>query len=452
MVEPIDTNVSGDNRLENLNALVKQYASQLGLDETSGEQLFEILSNTDFDNNGLNKYNLSESVIKQINDAIDNGETASYINLLLQGHFTQLANQNTVSSNQITEDSFKEAMNVYAATNGDTLAALAVLSDKTLDRAYKPGNISRKVPVYENGKPKFENGVPVTTVFTGHFSNDYHFLINSLSDPSDIKNFQRYLIENNIVAPDTFIGSEGTYSSALEAAVVTVMNYLDTEFYIAPGTTEWNQIMDRDTIFFSLEQAENYTIGPDGYPVPNPEAVSKDQEAKLFAFAVEEMSKDFEKFASYQEAQADEALINQLKSQYQVLSPLQREDQVEEWFQTKLGRKGSKKEIEDWANNIALNYSSVFKQLVKDYQNLQSASSLGDWEKSYLAAYGKNYNDLQFKSFDEMTDISAQLAQEDALLQAESMFEKSYGEQIESYEIGKKSIQEDKDILRMMYG
>lgn len=451
MVEPIDTSISGGNRLENLNNLVKQYASQLGLDETSGEQLFEILGNTDFDKNGLNKYNLSETIIKEINKAIEDGESASYIGLLMKGHFQQLANTNTVDANQVTQDSFQEAMSVYAAT-GDWMQAVAVLGNEQLDRAYKPGNFTRKVPVYENGKPKFENGVPVMEVFTGHFSNDYHFLINSLSDPGDIKNFQRYLIENNIVAPDTFIGSEGQYSSALEAAVVSVMNYLDTEFYIAPGTPEWNQIMERDTIFFSLEQAENYTLGPDGYPVPNPEAVTKDQEAKLFAFAVEEMSKDFEKFSAYQEAQADEALINQLKAQYQVLSPLQREDQVEEWFQTKLGRKGSKKEIEDWANNIALNYSSVFKQLVKDYQNLQSASSLGDWEKSYLSAFGQNYNDMKYKSFDEMTDLSAQLAQEDALLQAESQFEKSYSEQIESFEIGKKSIQEDIDILRMMYG
>lgn len=451
MVGPVDTSISGDNRLENLNNLVKQYASQLGLDETSGEQLFEILGNTDFDKNGLNKYNLSETIIKEINKAIEDGESASYIDLLMKGHFQQLANSKTVDANQVTQDSFQEAMSVYAAT-GDWMQAVAVLGNDQLDRAYKPGNFTRKVPVYENGKPKFENGVPVTQVFTGHFSNDYHFLINSLSDPGDIKNFQRYLIENNIVAPDTFIGSEGQYSSALEAAVVSVMNYLDTEFYIAPGTPEWNQIMDRDTVFFSLEQAENYTLGPDGYPIPNPDAVTKDQEAKLFAFAVEEMSKDFEKFSAYQEAQADEALINQLKAQYQVLSPLQREDQVEEWFRTKLGRKGSKKEIEDWANNIALNYSSVFKQLVKDYQNLQSASSLGDWEKSYLSAFGQNYNDMKYKSFDEMTDLSAQLAQEDALLQAESQFEKSYGEQIESFEIGKKSIQEDIDILRMMYG
>ena len=150
---------------------------------------------------------------------------------------------------------------------------------------------------------------------------------------------------------------------------------------------------------------------------------------------------------------ADEALINQLKSQYKVMTPLEREDEVESWFQQKLGRKGSKREIEEWANNIALNYSSVFRKLVKDMQGLQADMGLRDWETAYLASFGNEEDtEMKKKTFNDMTDISAQLAQEDPLLQAEDRFDDIYAEQMESYEIGKKSIQEDADILRMIYG
>ena len=117
----------------------------------------------------------------------------------------------------------------------------------------------------------------------------------------------------------------------------------------------------------------------------------------------------------------------------------------------KLGRKGSKEEIEKWANNIALNYSSIFQKLVKDVQDLQADVGLRDWEEGYLATFGTD-EEMDKKSFAEMTDISAQLAQEDALLQAKDRFEEKYAGQIEAHEIGKQAIQEDMDILRMIYG
>ena len=109
------------------------------------------------------------------------------------------------------------------------------------------------------------------------------------------------------------------------------------------------------------------------------------------------------------------------------MTPLQREDEVESWFQQKLGRKGSKREIEEWANNIALNYSSVFQKLVKDVQGLQADMGLRDWETAYLASFGNEEDtEMKKKSFNDMTDISAQLAQEDPLLQAEDRFDDIY--------------------------
>jgi hypothetical protein len=449
MVEKIDTSISQDNiSLEDLDAIVKKYASYLGLESASGVQFMELLADNNFNDAGFNKYNLTESDIRQLQEAVDSKKDADYIDLLMKNLLNK--NQPGIDTSSISQDEFTGLLQQFA--NGVPLAdILAQAGYDNLDRDYE-SNAGRMVPVYENGQPVMENGTPKMKPFKSHFSTDFHFIINSLSEYEEILDFQKYLIENRVVSPDTFIGSEGEYSAALEGAIVTVMSYLDQEHYIAEGTDQFNQIMGMDPVFFTQQQYGDYTLDANGIPVPSPEGLKRSQDLKLFNWAVQEISKDYEKFASYNEAMADEQLINQLKSQYQVLTPLQREDEVESWFELKLGRKGSKKEIEDWANNIALNYSSVFKKLVKDMQNLQADVGLRDWETNYLASFGDKDADVKRKSFNELTDLSAQLAQEDPLLQAESQFEQQYAEQMESYEIGKKSIQEDMDILRMIYG
>ena len=49
MVEPIDTSVSQDNiSLEDLDAIVKKYASLLGLESASGVQFLELLADNNF--------------------------------------------------------------------------------------------------------------------------------------------------------------------------------------------------------------------------------------------------------------------------------------------------------------------------------------------------------------------------------------------------------------------
>ena len=450
----VDYSLSSDNvdkaTLDELDELVKKYAGLLGIDASSGVQFLQILSERNFNDNGLNKYNLTETNIKELQQAIDDNEKAAYIDLLLKNIF----NSRKQPENYNTPDKSGAEMlyGLFAAGNTleESLSIMGIGDD--LDREYDSG-AGRKVPVYENGKQKFENGTPVFKSFETHFSTDFHYFMNSLTDSGEIEQFQKYLIENRVVPPSTFLGTEGEYSSALEAAVVSIMTYIDQEHYIAEGTEQWNQIMNDDPVFFTSSQASDYTMDAQGLPVATEEGLRRTQELKLFNWGIQEISKDYEKFAAYEEQMADEALINQLKSQYQVMTPLQREDEVESWFQQKLGRKGSKREIEEWANNIALNYSSVFKKLVKDVQGLQADMGLRDWETAYLASFGNEEDtEMKKKTFNDMTDISAQLAQEDPLLQAEDRFDDIYAEQMESYEIGKKSIQEDADILRMIYG
>ena len=448
----VDYSLSSDNvdkaTLEELDNLVKKYAGLLGIDASSGVQFLQILNEKNFNDGGLNKYNLTETNIKELQDAIDGNKEAAYIDLLLEKIF----NSREKPDNYNAPDEAGIAQVYQMFMGGASFDEVMGAFSSDLDRDYDP-KASRKVPVYENGKQKFENGTPVYKSFETHFSTDFHYFINSLTDSGEIEQFQKYLIENRVVPPSTFLGTEGEYSSALEAAVVSVMTYIDQEHYIAEGTEQWNQIMNDDPVFFTSSQASDYTMDAQGLPVPTEEGLKRTQDLKLFNWGIQEISKDYEKFAAYEEQMADEALINQLKSQYKVMTPLEREDEVESWFQQKLGRKGSKREIEEWANNIALNYSSVFKKLVKDVQGLQADMGLRDWETAYLASFGNEEDtEMKKKTFNDMTDISAQLAQEDPLLQAEDRFDDIYAEQMESYEIGKKSIQEDADILRMIYG
>lgn len=431
-----------------LDKLVNKYSSLFGVDAASGVQFMQLLSNEEFNDLGKNKYNLTEQDIETINAAIRKKESIGYIDLLIKE--IQTRSQTKINTSELSEEEFVGIMNQYA-NGGDIQELLAQAGFDTLERNYQSG-AGRQVPLYEDGKMVMENGSPKMVPFNSYFADDFHYILNSLSDYDDILDFQRYLVENNVVSTDTFMGSEGEYSTALEGAIVSIMSFVDNEYTIGRGSEEWNSIMNQDTVFFNKKQHEDFILDENGVPIPNPKSQSKDEMLKLFNFGIKEINKDFQQFAAYEEQIADEQLINALKSQYQVLTPLQREDEVESWFEQKLGRKGSEKEIADWANNIALNYSSVFKTLVKDMQDLQETAGLRDFETSYLQTMGQQDLGPAKKTFSEMTDISSQLSQENALLQAEDRFEQQYGEQMESYEVGKQSIEQDKAILRMMYG
>ena len=164
---------------------------------------------------------------------------------------------------------------------------------------------------------------------------------------------------------------------------------------------------------------------------------------------VQEMNKDYQKFNQYATQMEDQKLIANLKSQYKVLTPLQREDQVESWFKSVGINNPTQEQIDEWANNIAMNYASVFRNLVKDMKSLQEDLGLRDWEANYLSNFGGS---LTGTPFADMTDISTQLAQEDAVLQSKDQFEQEYAGQIEAYEMGEKALKDEAAIIRMLYG
>ena len=188
--------------ISELNELVKKYAAQLGIDEASGVQMMMILNDTEFDKDGYNKYGLTSADITDLQKLIDEQADISTIDLKLQLIFTNKAKEG-LDTTTMDEGTFMNAIEMFNAGNSwEDILATVGLGD--LDRRYDP-QTGRKVPVYENGKPVMENGVPKMTTFTTHFSTDYHYIMNSLTDEGDIEDFQIYLIKNNIVAPETFL-------------------------------------------------------------------------------------------------------------------------------------------------------------------------------------------------------------------------------------------------------
>lgn len=432
--------------ISELNELVKKYAIQLGLDDASGVQMISILNDTEFDKNGYNKYGLTSADITDLNALIDEQADISTIDLKLQLIFTNKAKEG-LDTTTMDEGTFMNAIEMFnAGKSWEDIKATIGLGD--LDRQYDP-KTGRKVPVYENGKIVMENGVPKMKAFKTHFSTDYHYIMNSMTDEDDITDFQIFLIKNNIVAPETFLGTEGEYSEALEGAIVSIMNWLDTNYAIEEGNPLWNEIMAQDYVFFNKTQYSDYKLDENGVPVPSPEGVKKSQEMKLFNWAIQEMNKDYQKFNQYATQMEDAKLIANLKSQYKVLTPLQREDQVESWFKSVGINNPTQEQIDEWANNIALNYSSTFKNLVRDMKSLQEDLGLRDWEANYLGNFGGS---LVGTPFAEMTDISTQLAQEDAVLQSKKQWEQEYAGQIEAYEMGEKALKDEAAIIRMLYG
>ena len=432
--------------ISELNELVKKYANQLGLDKASGVQMMMILNDTEFDNDGYNKYGLTSADITELNALIDEQADISTIDLKLQLIFTNKAKEG-LDTTTMDEGTFMNAIEMY--NNGSSWAdilATAGLGD--LDRQYDP-KTGRKVPVYEDGKPVMENGVPKMKVFKTHFSTDYHYIMNSMTDEDDIRDFQIYLVKNNIVPPETFLGTESEYSEALEGAIVSVMNWLDKNYAIEEGTDLWNEIMAGDYVFFNKTQYSDYKTDENGVPVPSAEGLKKSQEMKLFNWAIQEMNKDYQKFNQYATQMEDAKLMANLKSQYKVLTPLQREDQVESWFKSVGINNPTQSQIDEWANNIALNYASVFKNLYRDMKSLQEDLGLRDWEANYLSNFGGSLTNTPFSEF---ADISTQLAQEDAVLQSKDQWEQEYAGQIEAYEMGEKSLKDEAAIIRMLYG
>tara|TARA_R100000808_G_C2155005_1_gene166606 strand:+ start:7401 stop:8774 length:1374 start_codon:yes stop_codon:yes gene_type:complete len=437
---------------EAFNQLVAQFAGLFGIDEETIVDFYTVINAPVDPDTGLNKYNLTKANVDALKKYFDpenyNYEAAQEL----------LTSISTVGTTGIEVQQLEQAVTI--GLNNPSLGINEILQmvgvSSAQDRA-RDAKAGRMVPDYDeagNLIPDGKGGYKMKP-FAGHFSEDYHYLINSLSGEQDIIDFQNYLIENKVVDPAFFLGSEGQYSSQLEGAVVMIMNWMDQNRYIGKNTDEWNSIMSSDPVFFTESQFYDYDsinqsiIAGDGLS-SEVEANwrSKQENLKLFNYAVQEFSKLRETELLQQRNVLESEIINELKKTYRVASPIQRKELVDDWFFQKLGRKGTQEEINDWANEIAVSLSTTFKETASNLLALQEAVQAESWAKDYLG----NFPQAPLKSFEDMTDISDELSLEDPYLRSREKFEQTYGKEMKAHEMGALKKKQQTAVLKMMLG
>ena len=79
---------------------------------------------------------------------------------------------------------------------------------------------------------------------------------------------------------------------------------------------------------------------------------------------------------------------------------------------------------------------------------LQKGVQAEDWAKEYLG----NFPQAPLKSFEDMTDISAELGVEDPYLRSKEQFEQTYSKEMKAHEMGALKKKQQTAILKMMLG
>lgn len=432
---------------ENFNVLVEEFAAFLGIDlETENIDFRTIIRSPVDEDTGVNEYGLTQSNIDELLEYEDE------VNIDAARNALKVLSARSSNANPLSASQTESIANAIGMDVGTFESIMGNVLGGNLDRAYESQQ-GRMVIDYDTGGKKVpdpENpGAYKMVPFTSHFTKPIHFFINDESSEDDITEFQQYLIRNNVVSPDYFVGTEGEHSLALEGAITEIMQWFDANYSFRENAPGWNKIMEQDQIFFTegqyYEWDQKYNSGTNFEE--SPWAKEFQENLKLFDEAVQLYGTQNKELYTLEKARQEEAIIDQLKQSYSVPSPLQREQEVEEWFINKLGRRASENEITEWANGIAESYSSTFKNIASNLLAMQEANKAEQWAQDYLST-----NQAPIKSFDEMTDLSAELAVEDPMLREREERESEYGTEIKAHDMGALKKKQQTAVLRMMLG
>lgn len=442
-------------KVESFNTLVNKYAGYFGIDiDTETIDIRAILSAPVDPDTGKNKYNLTNEQMVDLEALLEDNNIEAFDRTL-----SAIAGESPtsgMSSGQIDQLAYGLSGAIGQTIDPKMIEGLlGTLGIGGLDRSYEPKQGRKRIVIGEDGRPKPDPNNPgayLMEPFNSHFTKDLHFFINDASSEADIREFQNYLIEHKAVSPDYFLGHEGRHSYLLESAITNIMNWFDTNRSVQQNTQEYSDIMNAEDIFFTGGQYYEYlkkTTGvTDGITQEeeSPWAIEFQENMKYFNHAVQEYGKSNELAFTTQRAKAEEALIDQLKLNYKVPSPLQREQEVEDWFMYKLGRRGTKEEIAQWANGIAESYAQNFKEVTQNLLSMQDAHKQEEWAKEYMA--GKD----TIKSFDEMTDLTTELGIEDPVLREYDEREEAYQKEMDANAAATQKKEIQTMVLRMMLG
>ena len=442
----VSTGNQAQEQINDFNGLVDLFSAVFGVDPvTENVDFRQIIDAPVEEGKTTNKYGLTQSEIEELKIAFDNDNILAATAILKLKSQSQGVGPGNLSKDTITY--IGQALG-QGLTTDEILANLNMSGG--LDRGYESKEGRMVTEIGPDGKPvpDPENpGAYKQKPFTSHFTKQVQFFINDLSTQEDIELFQNYLVANNIVSPEYWVGTEGEYSLALESAVTEIMAWFDANRYIDPNSTEMATILNDEMKFFTSNQYYEWqSRGVPGVDFEeSPWAQDFEKNLKLFNHAVQEYGKYNTEVFDLAKARSKEQFIENLKKNYQVPSPMQRQEDVKDWFRWKLGREATPSEVRQWANSIAQDYSDNFREVSSNLWAMTESAKSEQWQADYLA--GKPP-----PSFNQMTSLQNELAVEDPMAVQYADREQAYFKEIAAHEAGKRKKEVQSMVLRMMFG
>jgi hypothetical protein len=260
------------------------------------------------------------------------------------------------------------------------------------------------------------NGDPMFAPFDGHWEGfSVHSIIDASASFDDIVRFQQYLEDNKIVPANYFAESRGVYSEKLRESIRFMMNWLDKNRHVVPGTDVYQEeIEGKNPIFFSSVSATYEEA---------------DYHRNLLEYAMREMAKE--------EAILDDVELARIRQEsaldYAPPTEESIQDYVEEYFAQKLGRKPTRIELDKWSTAFAQSYSTAHIQNTAKILELQNTNFMLQ-NPDYLAA--ESSKQALMDKYDKPVDLSefSQLGKTETF---DREFEEEYDKQISDVERGR---------------
>jgi len=316
-----------------------------------------------------------------------------------------------------------EQVMAYVAANEATLSApeIAMLT------AHAEGVVTRP--------QRFGDKVYLTP-FSGHFQGvGLDNIIDSYASGPEIRAYQNFLQNNNIVPQNYFAESYGEYSEKLRTSIKMVMTWLDRNRFAVEGTELYTELMtetENTPVFFTKLQEDNEEFS---------------YYRNLFNYGLKEMAKD--RVALDEAAEAESA--RKLAEEFIPPSDDVLDDMVESWFQAKLNRKPTAAELDTWSTRFANSYSIAFAQQRAKNKELESYNFMTA-QPQYAGLNEQEVAELQEeypgKGFVDLSMFSTSTPEEIMSGQIEGQ----YGDMIEDVEDAEQVRKMQQDMLTYMFG
>jgi len=316
-----------------------------------------------------------------------------------------------------------EQVMAYVAANEATLSApeIAMLT------AHAEGVVTRP--------QRFGDKVYLTP-FSGHFQGvGLDNIIDSYASGPEIRAYQNFLQNNNIVPQNYFAESYGEYSEKLRTSIKMVMTWLDRNRFAVEGTELYTELMNETEnapVFFTKLQEDNEEFS---------------YYRNLFNYGLKEMAKD--RVALDEAAEAESA--RKLAEEFIPPSDDVLDDMVESWFQAKLNRKPTAAELDTWSTRFANSYSIAFAQQRAKNKELESFNFMTA-QPQYAGLNEQEVAELQEeypgKGFVDLSMFSTSTPEEIMSGQIEGQ----YGDMIEDVEDAEQVRKMQQDMLTYMFG